>query len=45
MSSLSSGEDTLKTEISHIPPFGVWLLSSSGKELFMPYDSFSPESG
>ena len=40
MSLFVHGKDTLKTEISHISPFGVWLLSSSGKELFLPYDTF-----
>ncbi len=40
MSSLAHGKDTLKTEVSHISPFGVWLLSCSGKELFMSYDNF-----
>ena len=31
---------TSKTEITHIFLNGIWLLSSSGKELFMPYDEF-----
>lgn len=40
MSSLAPGKSISKVEISHISPFGIWLLSSSGKELFMPYDEF-----
>ncbi len=31
---------TSKTEVTHVSPHGIWLLSSSGKELFMPYDEF-----
>ena len=40
MNSLVHGENTSLVEVSNISPFGVWLLSSSGKELFMPYDEF-----
>lgn len=40
MSLLSRGSDTSKTEVTHVSPHGIWLLSSSGKELFMPYDEF-----
>jgi len=40
MSSLGHGNNTSKTEVTHVSPHGVWLLSSSGKELFMPYDKF-----
>ena len=40
MSSLAHGKSTSKTEVTHISPHGIWLLSSRGKELFMPYDEF-----
>jgi hypothetical protein len=40
MKSLAHGKNTSATEITHISVNGVWLLSSSGKELFMPYDQF-----
>lgn len=40
MSSLTHGNNTSGAEITHISPHGVWLLSSTGKELFMPYDEF-----
>ena len=40
MSSLVPGKNTSETEVTHISLHGVWLLSSSGKELFMPYDQF-----
>lgn len=40
MNSLTHGKNTSETEITHISPHGVWLLSSSGKELFMPYEEF-----
>ena len=40
MSSLVPGKNTSETEVTHISLHGVWLLSSSGKELFMPYDHF-----
>ena len=40
MSSLAHGKNISETEITHISPFGVWLLASSGKELFMPHDEF-----
>jgi len=40
MSLLARGNDTSKTEVTHVSPHGIWLLSSSGKELFMPYDEF-----
>ena len=40
MSSLRHGKNTLKAEVTHISPHGIWLLSSTGKELFMPYEQF-----
>ncbi len=40
MSLLARGNNTSKTEVTHVSPHGIWLLSSSGKELFMPYDEF-----
>ncbi len=40
MKSLAHGGNTSKTEVTHISLHGVWLLSSSGKELFMSYDDF-----
>ena len=40
MNSLVHGKNTSKTEITHISLHGVWLLASSGKELFMAYDDF-----
>ena len=40
MSSLVHGKNTSETEVTHISPHGIWLLSSSGKELFMSYDDF-----
>ena len=40
MSSLTHGEDALITEVTHISQHGVWLLASSGKELFMAYVDF-----
>ena len=40
MSSLMRGRNTSEAEVTHISPNGVWLLSSSGKELFMPCDEF-----
>ncbi len=40
MSSLTRGKSTSDTEVTHISVNGVWLLASSGKELFMPYEEF-----
>ena len=40
MNSLVHGESTSQVEVSNISQFGVWLLTASGKELFMPYDEF-----
>lgn len=40
MSLLAHGNSTSVTEITHISQHGVWLLSSSGKELFMSYEDF-----
>ena len=40
MNSLVHGKNISETEITHISPHGIWLLSSAGKELFMPYDEF-----
>lgn len=40
MSSLAHGNNTSETEVTHISPHGIWLLCSSGKELFMSYDDF-----
>lgn len=40
MSSLAHGKSTSATEVTHISPHGVWLLSLSGKELFMSYEDF-----
>ena len=40
MSSSAHGKNTSETEVTHISLHGVWLLSSNGKELFMPYDEF-----
>ena len=40
MSSSAHGKNTSDVEIIRISAHGVWLLSSSGKELFMPYEEF-----
>lgn len=40
MSLFAHGNNTSITEVTHVSPYGVWLLSSSGKELFMSYDDF-----
>ena len=40
MSLSARGNNTSVTEVTHISPHGVWLLSSAGKELFMPYEDF-----
>ena len=40
MRSSAHGKNTSAAEVTHISPYGVWLLSSSGKELFMSYDDF-----
>jgi Protein of unknown function (DUF2442) len=40
MSSLVHGNNILGVEITHISPHGIWLLSSTGKELFMSYEKF-----
>ena len=40
MSSSMHGSDTSITEVTHISQHGVWLLTSSGKELFMAYKVF-----
>ena len=28
------------TEITHVSPDGIWLMSSSGKELFLSHEDF-----
>ena len=38
MNSLQHGQDTSVTEVTNISQFGLWLLCSSGKELFLSYD-------
>jgi len=40
MKSSLHGKNTSVTEVTHISPHGIWLLASSGKELFMPYEMF-----
>ena len=40
MNSPLPGKNTSETEVTHISLHGVWILSSSGKELFMPYEDF-----
>lgn len=40
MSLSTRGVNTSITEVTHVSPFGVWLLASSGKELFMSYHDF-----
>jgi len=40
MSLSADGKNISETEVTHISPYGVWLLTSSGKELFMSYDEF-----
>jgi Protein of unknown function (DUF2442) len=40
MNSLVHGKNTSGVEVTHISPNGIWLLTSSGKELFMPYEEF-----
>lgn len=40
MNSLKHGEITSETEVTNISQFGVWLLSSAGKELFLSYEDF-----
>ena len=40
MNLLARGGGTLVTEVSHVSPYGVWLLTSGGKELFMAYEDF-----
>ncbi len=40
MSLSADGKNISETETTHISLHGVWLLSSSGKELFMSYDEF-----
>ena len=40
MSSLTHGNSTSVTEVTHISPHGIWLLSSTGKELFMSIEDF-----
>lgn len=40
MNSLAHGKNTSKAEITHISPHGIWLLTSSEKELFMSYEAF-----
>ena len=34
------GKNISGAEITHISPFGVWMLTSSEKELFMSFDEF-----
>ena len=40
MNSSAHGKSFSEAEITHISLHGIWLLSSTGKELFMPYDEF-----
>lgn len=40
MSSSAHGDNTSATEVTHISQHGIWLLTSSGKELFLPYEDF-----
>jgi len=40
MSSLTHGNSTSVTEVTHISPHGVWLLTSAGKEIFMSFEAF-----
>ena len=39
MSSLAHGNHTLKAEVTHVSPYGIWLLFRD-KELFLSYDDF-----
>ena len=40
MSLLAHGDHTSSSEVTHISQHGIWLLSSRGKELYMPYEKF-----
>lgn len=40
MSLPTHGVHTSATEVTHVSPFGIWLLASSGKELFLSYENF-----
>lgn len=41
MSSLAHGKISLSiTEVTHISKHGIWLLTSKGKEHFLPYEDF-----
>lgn len=40
MSSLAPGDNTLKAEVTNISQNGIWLLTTTGKELFLSYDDF-----
>lgn len=40
MNSLTHGKSISQPEITHISANGVWLLTSSNKELFMSYKDF-----
>ena len=40
MNSLAHGKNTSQVEITHISVHGVWLFTSSNKELFMSYEDF-----
>ncbi len=39
MSLLVHGNHTLKAEVTHVSPHGIWLLSND-KELFLSYEDF-----
>ena len=40
MNSSTPGNSISTPEITHVSPHGIWLLSASGKELFLSYDDF-----
>ena len=40
MAPRTHGDNASNPSLSHISPHGIWLLSSAGKALFMPYDEF-----
>ena len=40
MNSSALGKDTLKTEVTNVSPFGIWLLTSTGKEFWLSYDDY-----
>ena len=40
MNSFVHGDSTSAAEVTHISSHGIWLLTSSHKELFLSYEDF-----